>query len=57
MKPGNVAELMGNFEEWSETQPTRPVVLPGGEVRASQSPEVGMSDKTRDHLKALGYLK
>jgi len=52
-----VAEIMGSFEEWAETQPTRPVVLPGGEVRAAQSPEVEMSDRTRDHLKALGYLK
>jgi len=52
-----VAELMGSFEEWAETQPTRPVVLPGGEVRAAQSPEVEMSDRTREHLKALGYLK
>ena len=52
-----VAELMGRFEEWAETQPTRPVVLPGGEVRAAPSPEVEMSDRTRDHLKALGYLK
>jgi len=52
-----VAEFMRSFEEWAETQPTRPVVLPGGEVRAAQSPEVEMSDRTRDHLEALGYLK
>jgi hypothetical protein len=25
--------------------------------RTGQSPEVEMSDRTRDHLKALGYLK
>jgi len=52
-----VAELLRSFEEWAATQPTRPVVLPGGEVRAAQSPEVEMSDRTRDHLEALGYLK
>jgi len=48
---------MRDFEKWAETQPMRPVVLPGGEVRGSGAPEVEMSDRTREHLKALGYLK
>lgn len=56
-RPEVVAELCQRFEQWAATQRARPVVLRGGRAPAPQQPTGELSDRTRDHLEALGYLK
>lgn len=55
--PEIVAELRQQFEEWAATQRGRPIVLAGGRVYLSDSAGVEMDERTRRHLKSLGYLK
>ena len=51
------ATLRGQFEDWAKMQRARPVVLRGGEVLVSEERRAEPSDRTKEHLKALGYLK
>jgi len=55
--PEVAAELHRRFEQWAEGQATRPVVLGGSGATASETPVTKPSERTRRHLKALGYLK
>ncbi len=50
-------DLHQDFEEWARGQRGRPVVLRGGRVFASEERVVEMGERTRERLKALGYLK
>ncbi len=50
-------ELQQQFEEWASTQTARPVVLQGGGAFVSEEPPVQPDERTREQLKALGYLK
>lgn len=55
--PEVAADLHRRFEQWAEGQATRPVVLGGEEADAPDAPTAELSERTREHLKALGYLK
>ena len=55
--PEIVAELHQQFEAWAATQRGLPIVLEGGRFYLSDSSGVELDERTRRHLKALGYLK
>jgi hypothetical protein len=56
-RPQVVKQLHREFRSWAATQRARPPVLRGGTVFVSDTKRVVVDEKTRQHLRALGYLK
>ncbi len=56
-QPQVVKRLHRQFRSWGKTQRARPPVLRGGTVFASDTKRVVVDEKTREHLRQLGYLK
>jgi len=56
-QPRAVKRLHRQFRSWAATQRARPPVLRGGTVFVSDTRRVVVDEKTRQHLRALGYLK
>lgn len=56
-QPRVVKRLHRQFRSWAATQRARPPVLRGGTVFISETKRVALDDKTRQHLRDLGYLK
>ncbi len=50
-------DLHARFRAWAATQRGRPVVLRGGRVFLATSQDPEMTERTRQELKTLGYLK
>jgi arylsulfatase A-like enzyme len=56
-RPQVVKQLHREFLSWAATQRARPPVLRGGTVFVSDTKRVVVDKKTRDQLRALGYLR